>query len=134
MLVISLLYSKKYLDNSISLIVLNLPMKETLPFIEYNTSNKDYARYNRKNPTPAELKLWKEVLNKDQLGYRFLRQKLLSGFIADFYCSKLLLVIEVDGEIHNKQKEYDEKRSKVLNGLGIFVMRFSNEQVLNNID
>lgn len=109
-------------------------MKERLPFIEYNTSNKDYARYNRKNPTPAELKLWKEVLNKDQLGYRFLRQKLLSGFIADFYCSKLLLVIEVDGEIHNKQKEYDEERSKVLNDLGIFVMRFSNEQVLNDID
>lgn len=109
-------------------------MKERLPFIEYNTSNKDYARYNRKNPTPAELKLWKEVLNKDQLGYRFLRQKLLSGFIADFYCSKLLLVIEVDGEIHNEQKEYDEERSKVLNDLGIFVMRFSNEQVLNDID
>lgn len=58
----------------------------------------------------------------------------MSGFIADFYCSKLLLVIEVDGEIHNKQKEYDEERSKVLNDLGIFVMRFSNEQVLNDID
>lgn len=109
-------------------------MKEQLPFIEYNTSNKDRARFNRKNPTPAELKLWIEVLSKDQLGYRFLKQKVLSGFIADFYCSKLLLVIEVDGSIHDAKKEYDLERSKVLDDLGIVVMRFTNEQVLKHCD
>jgi very-short-patch-repair endonuclease len=55
-----------------------------------------------------------------------------SFFKSDFYCHKLRLVIEVDGKIHEYQKEYDEYRTSILNGLGLTVIRFSNMDVLEN--
>jgi len=54
-------------------------------------------------------------------------------FVADFYCFENRLVIEIDGGIHDQQKEYDELRTHVINCLGIKVIRFTNEQVLNEL-
>lgn len=116
------------------------PEKEDLgdsPYIPYNTHLKELARKNRKNPTKAEKKMWYEVLkNKNLEGYTFLRQKPLVDFIADFYCSKLLLVIEIDGNWHAGEaaNEYDKERTLILNQFGIKVIRFKNNEVLNNIN
>ena len=69
-------------------------------------------------------------------GYIFRRQYPISIFIADFYCHKLKLIIEVDGEIHNNEQtqEHDDGRSAVMEKFGLKVIRFTNEEVLNNQD
>jgi len=81
--------------------------------------------------TSAEFKLWEALKGKQVLGFCFRAQHPIDIFIADFYCHPLKLVIEVDGGIHNNQdqKESDIGREAELENLGIKVMRFSNEQV-----
>ena len=93
-----------------------------------------FARaYNlRQNMTKAELLLW-EQLRKNKLGVRFKPQHPMKYFIADFYCYALKLVIELDGPIHLLQKEKDEARTKELVELGNTVIRFKNEEVINNL-
>ena len=87
----------------------------------------------RKDMTIAEKKLW-ERLNKSQLGVRFKAQHPVDIFIVDFYCHKYKLVIEVDGEIHLSQKEYDEGRTAELERFDLTVIRFTNEEVMNDVD
>jgi very-short-patch-repair endonuclease len=87
----------------------------------------------RKDMTPAEKVLW-ERLNKSQLGVRFKAQQPIDIFIADFYCHKYKLVIEVDGEIHLSQKEYDENRTAELERLDLTIVRFTNDEVVNDIE
>ena len=108
---------------------------ERIP-IPYNTNNIPLARKNRKKPTLAETKMWIEVLRGRKLaGLKFTRQKPLNMFIADFYCAELLLVVEVDGSIHDSQTRYDEFRTMTLKDChGIIVVRFRNEEVLEDID
>jgi len=87
--------------------------------------------------TPAEKKIWRELLCRDQMeGLRFLRQKPLGRYIADFYCSALLLVIEVDGNSHftDEGQEYDLIRTRALEKLGIKVLRYINTDVMENIE
>lgn len=105
--------------------------------IKSKRSITELARELRKNPTDAEIKLWKIVRRKQINGFKFLRQKPLiyeekyrikSFFIADFYCSRLKLVIEVDGKIHDYQKHYDQERDKVITELGLQVIRVKNEE------
>lgn len=118
----------------------SLPDKEDLggfPFIPYNTSLMELARENRKKPTKAEKKMWNELLrNKQFENLKFHRQKPLDQFIADFYCSKLMLAIEIDGDLHSETeaKEYDKDRTEALNSFGIKVIRYTNDAVLNNIE
>jgi very-short-patch-repair endonuclease len=92
------------------------------------------SQRNRKKPTHAEKIIWKEVLSKDKTGYRFLRQKPIDRFIVDFYCSELSLAIEIDGGSHIKKKGTDEMRDKFLKQIGITTIRFTNEEVINNIE
>lgn len=75
-----------------------------------------------------------EVLMKRKTGYKFLRQKPINRFILDFYCSELNLAIEIDGSSHNKKKGYDEARNLFLSQIGIKTMRFTDDEVVNNID
>ncbi len=88
----------------------------------------------RKNMTGAEKVLWEELRRKQILGKRFRRQHPIDKYIVDFFCHDAKLVIEVDGSIHNlqEQKESDTGRSEELEQLGLTVIRFTNEQVLNN--
>lgn len=102
--------------------------------IGYRKDLKLLARQNRLNPSKAELKLWLEVLRKRNLGYRFLRQKPLLDYIVDFYCPRLKLVIEIDGDSHSMQVIYDLVRSKKLSNVGVTVIRYSNFEVLNNVE
>jgi len=91
------------------------------------------AKENRNNPTEAEKALWSQLRNKN-LDDKFRRQHLIDDFIVDFVCLRKKLVVEVDGEIHETKKEYDEERTKILNDKGFKVIRFKNEEVLGNTD
>ncbi len=93
------------------------------------------AKRMRHKPTPAELKLWEILHNRKILGLHFRRQHPIDMFIADFYCHKLKLVIEVDGEVHQSddRKEYDSNRTAEMKRFGIEVLRFTNKQVLESL-
>ena len=82
--------------------------------------------------TPAEKILWQE-LRADKLGVHFRRQQVIAGFIADFYCHKAGLVVEVDGDIHDLQQEEDTKREMVLREMGLRIARFRNDEVMKDL-
>ncbi len=92
---------------------------------------KEFSRENRKNQTEGEKRLWEELRNSN-LGFKFRRQHAIQKFIADFVCLSKGLVVEVDGEIHNDQKEYDEYRTQFLREYNFEVIRFTNDEVLSN--
>ena len=94
------------------------------------------AKWLRDNMTVSELKLWKELKGKQILGLRFRAQHPIDIFIVDFYCHSLKLVIEVDGGIHDSKdhKEYDIGREAELTNLGIVIIRFTNEEIDNDIN
>lgn len=87
----------------------------------------------RKTLTPAERKLW-SALRGDQLGVSFRRQHAIGPYIADFACIQKKLIIELDGEQHLEQVEYDEERTKYLESLGYKVIRFWNNEVMKDMD
>ncbi len=87
----------------------------------------------RSSLTNSEEILW-ERLNKNQLGFRFKSQHPIDIFIVDFYCHKLGLIVEVDGEIHLSQEEYDLGRTSELEKYGLTVIRFTNMEVINDIE
>ena len=97
----------------------------------YTQRLKESARELRKNMTPQEKMLWDFL---KQYKFKFYRQRPIGGYIVDFYCRKLRLIIEVDGSQHNtsEAKEYDEIRTEYMNSLGLTVIRFTNNEVNNN--
>jgi very-short-patch-repair endonuclease len=108
---------------------------EGFAFLPYNQNLTERARENRKNPTKAESKIWREILRMKQFAdFKFLRQKPIDNYIVDFYCSELRLVIEVDGDSHVESVEYDALRTSILESLGLRVIRFTNADVLGNIE
>ena len=92
------------------------------------------AKELRQNMTPAEKILWEHLRAKRFNGLKFRRQQIIEGFIVDFYCHSLGLVIELDGEIHEKQKKYDTERDKILSSKQLTILRFTNQQVTENIE
>ena len=96
---------------------------------------KEFARQNRINPTDAEIILWQNLRDR-MLGTKFFRQYIIADYIVDFVSLQANLIIEVDGAYHSEmeQQVYDEGRTKRLESLGFKVLRFSNEEVLNQID
>ena len=106
---------------------------------EYNTADsivykyiKDARKELMNQPTHAEIMLWKYLRN-NQTGYKFRRQHVIGKYIADFVCLPKKLIIEIDGKIHLKQQEEDANRTDDLNALGFRVIRFTNEEVLQNV-
>ena len=107
---------------------------EGLGFLKYDKRLTALARENRKNPTPAETLIWQKLLRSKQLEhYKFHRQKPIGPYVVDFYCSELHLVIEIDGDSHADQIAYDVQRTEYLNGLGLRVIRYANNDVLSNL-
>ncbi|MEA2095828.1 MAG: endonuclease domain-containing protein [Candidatus Cloacimonadota bacterium] len=100
------------------------------------------ARDLRKRSTVAEDAFWQIVRNRRFLDLKFKRQFPIEFdyedrkrfFIADFYCHEKKLVVEIDGGIHESQKEYDELRDEIMNILGLKIIRFSNIEILNNLE
>lgn len=91
------------------------------------------ARELRHNMTAAETILWRSVRANRLDGWHFRRQQIIDGFIVDFYCHAFGLVIEVDGEIHDCRRAADQERDAALRERGFRVLRFRNEQVLNQL-
>ena len=97
-----------------------------------------FAREMRKNQTPAEKKLWSYLRNRKLKGIKFLRQhpvpyrnlfNQIRYFIPDFYCAEKKLIIELDGKIHDYQKQYDQNREAILRDLDLKILRFKNEEL-----
>ena len=94
----------------------------------------DKARRLRSRETEAELALWNRIKGKQIRGLRFRRQHPIENYIVDFYCHKARLIIEIDGKVHLKRKEADHLRTLEFEKYEIKVIRFTNEEVLNNIE
>ena len=102
----------------------------------------ELCRELRQQETPAEKILWKHLRNRSLFNKKFLRQCPISVqstvkgniyYIPDFYCHEAKLVIEADGSIHNLKKDYDKNRDEVLSELGLTILRFENDEILNDI-
>jgi very-short-patch-repair endonuclease len=104
--------------------------------LSYNKSLKQIAGNLRRNMTDAEMLLWSELRNKQLKGLQFYRQKIIGNYIADFYCPKSKLVIEVDGGQHYgiEGREKDKKRDVYMMRAGVTVLRFSDREVLGQLD
>ena len=101
----------------------------------YNKSLKPLARHLRKESTKAEIILWNEVLrNRKFYDYQFNRQFPIDKYIVDFISRRLKWVIEVDGDSHENKELKDQKKDDDLNRLGYRVIRFTNEDIIDNLD
>jgi very-short-patch-repair endonuclease len=104
-------------------------------FIPYDIRLTALARQNRNNPTAPESRMWNDVLRMRHFSeYKFLRQKPITDYIVDFYCAELRMAIEIDGDSHTESVEYDAKRTAALKACGILVVRYSNNDVMNNLE
>jgi very-short-patch-repair endonuclease len=103
-------------------------------FIPYDKHLVALARANRKQATPAEVLIWNRVLRSRQFAHlKFLRQKPLGCYIVDFYCAEAKLVIEIDGDSHALQADYDQMRTAFLESFGLSVLRYTNAEVMCNL-
>ena len=94
------------------------------------------AKKLRENMTKSEIVLWEELKQKKFHGLKFRCQHPIQTFIADFYCHQLKLIVEIDGGYHEdvEQTEKDKERTEIINFNDINVLRFSNDDVINNIN
>jgi len=106
----------------------------------YKTANlkvyeelKELQKELKKNSTKAEKVLWEELRNK-KLKFKFRRQHIIDDYVVDFVCLAKNLIIEVDGKIHTKRREYDYERTKELMSFGYRVIRFTNNEILYNLN
>ncbi len=102
--------------------------------LPYNKSVSSRARELRQGQSLPEALFWNEIKNGKFHDLDFDRQKQIGNYFADFYCSELNLVIELDGKSHDYSYEYDKERDEYMNNLGITVIRISNEGVLHHIE
>jgi very-short-patch-repair endonuclease len=103
-------------------------------FIPYRRDLKRRSQALRRDPSPAERKLWYEFLR--DLPVKFTRQKPLGRYIADFYCASRMVVIELDGDSHfsDRAQRYDKSRTAALSAEGIRVLRVMNTDVMQNFE
>jgi len=101
--------------------------------ILYSKDLKQRSRELRNNSTLAEVLLWNHLKRRKMLGYQFMRQKSIHHFIVDFFCAKLKLVIEIDGESHWLRFGEDRRRQEYLEQLGVHVLRFNDLDVKKDI-
>jgi|SRR6185436_18258040 len=111
-------------------------MKRVQPYY-YGADDLTFERAKklRKKLTPAEALLWKALRNRRLEGFKFRRQHPIGPFIADFYCDAALLVVEVDGDVHDVPSvmERDLERTRFIENAGVKIIRFRNEEVLVNL-
>jgi very-short-patch-repair endonuclease len=92
------------------------------------------ARRHRREMTASERLLWARLRSNRIAGLHFRRQHVIHGFIADFYCRRAKLIIEVDGKMHDEYHERDHVRDEILRSEEFFVLRFSNEKVGEDLE
>jgi very-short-patch-repair endonuclease len=98
------------------------------------TQRTRFARTLRKHPTLAEDALWRRVRGSRLEGFKFRWQVPFDRYVADFYCRAAKLIVELDGEQHEWFADYDSGRTEVLERLGVRVIRFTNAELLGDID
>ena len=105
-------------------------------FIYNSFKLKSKRKLLRKNQTDAERKVWSCVRNKQLMGLKFFRQYGVGNYILDFYCPEKRIAIEIDGGHHNEDNElmYDTKREEYLNSQAIHVIRFWNNDIMENME
>jgi len=110
-----------------------MPQRDIIP---YDPRLKPLARKLRKTMTKAERRLWSRLRRKQMCGYSFYRQRPIDRFIVDFYSPDLRLAIEVDGMSHDEPGAFEDDvdRQRQLESLGVHVLRFRNEKVLQDLD
>jgi very-short-patch-repair endonuclease len=108
-------------------------MKGVVIRIYYNQKLKNLSRELRKKSTLSEVLLWDELKSRKMRGYQFMRQKPIGEYIVDFYCNKLKLVIEIDGESHDGRFYHDAERQEFMESLGLTVIRFNDIAVKKDI-
>ena len=106
-----------------------------MPNIFNQNKQRTLRQYLRNDMPHAEKKLW-FYLRKNQLGVKFRRQHGIGSYVVDFFCSERKLVIEIDGNSHFsiEAQQYDDVRNLFMENLGIRVIRFTNQDVLDNCD
>ncbi len=92
---------------------------------------KTRSRQLRHEATPAEMSLWEILRNRKVAGLKFRRQQRRGGFIADFFCAEIKLVIELDGPVHTHLADWDAARQEALEQGGLIVVRFANAEVID---
>lgn len=104
--------------------------------LSYNKDLKQLSRNLRKGMTAAEKVVWSNIRRKQLKGHQFYRQKIIGDYIVDFYCPKAKLIIEIDGGQHydSEGKEKDRIRDKEMGRIGITILRFSNRDVLTDLE
>jgi very-short-patch-repair endonuclease len=119
------------MQEEILTIIHDIPIKKNFVVnLPYNVSLKSRAKSLRKAGNFSEVVFWKEVRNKSFWNIDFDRQRIIGNYIVDFYVKALGLVVEIDGEIHNFQEEYDSKRDRYLKDLDLKVFRISTTKIL----
>ncbi len=112
-------------------------MKKQTKHHHYNKQLKAYAQRLRNHSTKAEIRIWSELLKARKMkGYPFLRQRPILYYIADFYCKRLKLIIEIDGWTHEdpEVRKKDAIRQKALENVGYRVIRFTDYEVFHHLD
>lgn len=102
--------------------------------LEDNENLRRFAKQMRREPTPAELSLWKLIQNRRSIGFKFRRQHPFGRYILDFYCPAARLVVELDGNSHAtpEGQQADAERERYLNVRGIIILRFWNTELAEN--
>ena len=101
-----------------------------------NSKKITLSRDLRRSMTEAEKIFRANIRNRKFRGLKFRRQQVIDGFIVDFYCESLRLCIEIDGEVHDTEeaKKYDKNRDRALELRGLRMLRFQNNEVINDIE
>ena len=108
------------------------PDTSGIVFGQHSDEKRDAAYRMRREMTPAEDALWRRLRSSRLSGLHFRRQQIVDGFIVDFFCREAGLVVEVDGAVHEMQRDYDAERDQVLEVRGLRVLRFTNDEVLRD--
>ena len=103
-----------------------MPIRNIVIGQSVSTDIRERAKELRRNMTPSEKILWQALKANRLNGLHFRRQQIIGGYIADFYCHQHALIIEIDGNIHELQKEYDADREAKLTAQGFKAIRFTN--------
>jgi very-short-patch-repair endonuclease len=111
-----------------------MPVNNTVIGQKVSRELHERARELRRNMTPAEKILWEKLRHLRLNGFQFRRQQIINPYIVDFYCHAKSLAIEVDGDIHDLQQDYDTERSKYLTACGFRMLRVTNDDVKEKLE
>lgn len=110
-----------------------MPARNIVIGQQVTDSKTNAAKIFRRAMTPEEAVLWRELRTNKLAGLHFRRQQIIRGYIVDFYCHAAGLVIEVNGPVHDTQQEWDTDRERAIVELGLHIIRFTNEDVKNDL-